>query len=236
MPHNLLAKLNSFASERAIVLSDSASHGCPIREEYIIFQRDAIIHAIDEVRQSLSRLRRTDVSQDEAYQVLCLGAESELDCFMNLNGKIDSGRNFNSFAIGYYAGHCGYTCPRNKGCNLAKLFTSPPNYDREDPGEFETVVGDFCQEIGVDLMDLAERDAIARFLAEHKWFVSGNGNVGLRKAEEDFERKYNKFFINLGFKLGRSQEYAAYYVWDRLRTDEWMSEVHGIDANANDYH
>jgi hypothetical protein len=57
----------------------------------------------------------------------------------------------------------------------------------------------------------------------------------LKKAEEDFERKYNKFFIDLGFKLGSSEEYAACKREDFL-TQQWMQTVHGVDLGANDYH
>ncbi len=233
MSNGLVDELNFFNDSRRFYLDGVVPHDCLMRREYICFQKDAIVYAIDFIGGVLSRLRRKDVGRAYAERVLLFGEESELDGFMKLDENPDFGRNFNSFAIGYFAGHCGYTCPERVGCRLARLFQIDPNYSHENPEELEGVVKEFCHDLGFGLIDLPERDAIARCLVEHKWFVSTKGDVGLAKAEEDFERKYNKFFIDLGFKLGRSKEYAACSRDDFL-SRQWMQMVHGVDLGAND--
>jgi hypothetical protein len=213
-----------------LVLSETDVHPCLIRPGYIIFQKDALKFAISDVANILSRLRHASRDRNLAKRIIFLGEESEFDVFMNGSDYMNnSGRNANSLAMGYAAGHCGYTCPDRFGCEVSKLWTERPNYSGESLGALDDVLRRFCSDLTIDFNSTGEVDAMARFLEEHKYYQNEKigRDIGLEAARLDFESRFNKFFLHMGFKLGSSGKYAACYREQAL-IDDWMYYVHGV--------
>ena len=229
-----IADLETLSDDADNASSKSEPHPCFIRTGYILFQRDALEYALEQVRGTLGRLRHEEVGIDLAKRVLFLGEESEFDSFMMpSNIPLEQGRNIRSIAMGYSAGHCGYTCPDRKGCQLTKLWARP-NYTHEDPAAIKQVLYNFAQDLSIVLLDKKEKDAIIRWIEQNRYYRNEetHGNIGLEQARIDFESRFNKFFLHMGFQLGMSEEYGACNR-ERFLTDTWYEEVHGAHTSSD---